>query len=405
MARMGAVRSTAPAIAVLSVALLLGGQASAAIVRISLSGDSSAPSAPQATTSYAGDLSPGFEKSGRLLDNNLGLVAGQALTRVLDQISGIGENFKTRIYLWLLYAYSSRCISLISSKSLQEEWLYMYLPSNASPRCFPKACVLCKPLETLFLQVTAFSLLSWRIRHCTPDNIFLVFTGWQLREAAGENPAQGDSKELSIPDGIDFAAESAQASDFDQEDPTEELAAAQEIADLSAPLEQETDENSAAFQIADDPKEEDMDSDRSPGQLLDRVERLLRWLKGCPHGAMSRTASQMQLPASEQLQVTGSSEQMPPRAEALPKQMSIVRPLRITMFLNGVLAGALLPEQAQQAPLMMQVAFSAVCSPHNSHLQVSSWSLGYCHLCMMPLFLAAAFAAQPTLQVAVGVVA
>ena len=96
---MGAVRGTAPAIAVLSVALLLGGQASAASVRIRLSGDSSAPSLPQSTTSYAGDLSPGVENSGRLLDNNLGLVPGQALTRVLDQISSIGESSKTRIYL------------------------------------------------------------------------------------------------------------------------------------------------------------------------------------------------------------------------------------------------------------------------------------------------------------------
>ena len=189
-----------------------------------------------------------------------------------------------------------------------------------------------------------------------PQTIF-VFTGWQLREAAGENAAQDDSQELSIPDSIDFAAESAQASDFDQEDPTEELAAAQELADLSAPLEQETDENSAAFQAADDSQEEEMDSDSSPGQLLERVERLLRWLKGCPHGAMSHTGSPMQLPESEQLQVTGSSELMPPTAEALPQQMSIVRPLRITMFLNGVLAGASLPKQAQQAPLMMQVAF------------------------------------------------
>jgi hypothetical protein len=207
-------------------------------------------------------------------------------------------------------------------------------------------------------------LLSQEIRHWTPDNIFLVFTGWQLRKAAGENTAQSDSEELSIPDGIDFAAESAQASDFDQEDPTGELAAAQELADLSAPLEQESDETSAAFEAADDPQEEDMDSDSSPGQLLERVQRLLRWLKGCPHGAMSRTGSQMQLPESEQLQVTGSSEQMPPTTEALPQQMSIVRPLRIAVFLNGVLAGASLPEQAQQAPLMMQVAFSAVCSPH-----------------------------------------
>ena len=241
-------------------------------------------------------------------------------------------------------------------------------------------------------------MLSQEIRHWTPDTIFLVFTGWQLREAA-ENTALGDSEKFSIPEGTDFAAESAHASDFDQEEPTEELA------DLSAPLEQEIDGNSAAFEAADDPQE-DTDSDSSPGQLLERVQRLLRWLKGCPHGAMARTGSQMQLPESEQLQVTGSSEQTPPTAETLPQQMSIVRPLRITMFLNGVLAGASLPEQAQQAPLMMQVACSAVCIPHQSMLASHLLVLGVLSPMYDAILLlsAAAFATQPTLPVAVGTV-
>jgi hypothetical protein len=152
MARMGAVRGTAPAIAVLSVALLLGGQASAASVRISLSGDSSAPSLPQATTSYAGDLFPSVEKSGRLLDNNLGLVAGQALTRVLDQISSIGESCATKIYFMATVRILEQMqFTLFVKKAFKEDWLYIYLLSDASPRRFPKLCVLCTPLEMPFL--------------------------------------------------------------------------------------------------------------------------------------------------------------------------------------------------------------------------------------------------------------
>ena len=135
---MGAVRGTAPAIAVLSVALLLGGQASAASVRISLSGDSSAPALPRATTSYAGDLSPSVEKSGRLLDNNLGLVAGQALTRVLDQISSTGEVSKTRISFVATVRILEQMKFTASSKSLSKKVGCIYtcylMPAHATFR-------------------------------------------------------------------------------------------------------------------------------------------------------------------------------------------------------------------------------------------------------------------------------
>lgn len=91
MARMRSVRCRAPVLAIICVAVLLGGQACASSVRISLVGGSSGVITLQRAADMEGPSSLA-EVSRPAQGSNLGLSAGEALTKVLQQLSGPGGN-------------------------------------------------------------------------------------------------------------------------------------------------------------------------------------------------------------------------------------------------------------------------------------------------------------------------
>ena len=91
MARMRSARCTAPVLAFICVGVLLGGQACASSVRINLSGGSSGAITLQSAADMEGPSSLA-EMSWPAQGSNLGLSAGEALTKVLQQLSGLGGN-------------------------------------------------------------------------------------------------------------------------------------------------------------------------------------------------------------------------------------------------------------------------------------------------------------------------
>ncbi len=98
MASSGAVRCTPSALVFACVALLLGGEACASSVRFSLSG-----ARPRSVTSQ---IITGIEEAPSLVkasrpasEDNLGLTAAEALTRVWEQLAGAGERPKEYILI------------------------------------------------------------------------------------------------------------------------------------------------------------------------------------------------------------------------------------------------------------------------------------------------------------------
>ena len=90
MARMGAVRCTAPALVPVCIVLLLGGGVCASSVRISFTGIQPGKSALQSEAGSTKIELP-VEASRPALEDNLGLIAEEALTRVWEQLAGQGE--------------------------------------------------------------------------------------------------------------------------------------------------------------------------------------------------------------------------------------------------------------------------------------------------------------------------
>lgn len=90
MARSGAVRCTPTALVYACVALLLGGEACASIVKFSLSARRNDYTLPQISASI--EQPPSLvEASEPATNDNLGLAAAEALTRVWEQVASTGE--------------------------------------------------------------------------------------------------------------------------------------------------------------------------------------------------------------------------------------------------------------------------------------------------------------------------